>query len=580
MKNILLSIFLAIYAFIVYSSCASQQPVMGGPKDTIPPTLLESYPTNKSLNFKDQQVTLTFDESIKEDQIKTKLIITPDDQNKFDVTIRKYSITLDFENPFKDSTTYTLNFNNTISDITENNESENVILAFSTTNYIDSLTITGQIIDLLTQQPVPDATVALYLAKDTTDIFNKRPLYFTKTTEEGTYSIENLKNGSYRIYSFLDKNKNNLCESNDEPHGFIADTLQLSQNLDSLTIPITRNDVRPLASLNTRTSGSYFESRYNKPLKDFTVEILDTTQVSNWDIQANLTSDARGIIFYPGENPRKDSVKIAILSFDSTFNTISDTTFLKFVESRRNKPAFTFTYKPSKDEQVLEKSVFELNFSKPIKYETINDSLQISIDTIYQQKLQVDSILWEKHNTKLTIHTKLDKTLITRQKLANAKLTDSLAVDTAAADYKQAIALKGIWQTIPDNYIRVKIPKGTFFSVDNDSSQAENIPLQFINPEERGIIRGTITTENINYTLQLIDSKYRLVMTHEPSPNFQFSNVPPGEYTFRVLIDDNEDGTWSTGNSLLRIEPESVYIYPEIFNVRPNWTQENIDIIF
>jgi uncharacterized protein (DUF2141 family) len=580
MKNILLSAFLACYAFILYTSCASQQPVTGGAKDTIPPTLLESYPINKSLNFKDQKITLVFDEFIKEDQIKTKLIITPDDQNKFDVVIKKTSITLDFENPFADSTTYTLNFNSTISDITENNDAENIILAFSTTTYIDSLSIAGSIIDLLTHEPIKEATVALYQANDTTDIFNKRPLYFTKTAEDGTYSIENLKNGNYRLYAFQDKNKNNLCEPNDEPHGFIADTLALTYNIDSLTIPITRNDVRPLAQLNSRTSGIYFESRYNKPLKDFSVQILDSLKLPNWTIEANLTADGRGIVFYPLSNPKKDSVQIEITSIDSTYNQTIDTTYLKFTSSKRSIPPFAFTTIPTKDEQILEKTTFTLTFTKPVAKNYIADSMRVSIDTLVQYPIKIDTIIWNNHKTRVTINTQIDKKIVANQKLRYQQLTDSLQSDTSSLDFKRYSKIKKLLDKVEDNYTRVKLPKGTFFSVDGDTSYTENIPLKFINSEERGIVRGTISTEYTNYTLQLVTNKYKVVSSQPGTSTFEFKNIPPGDYTFRILIDDNNDGVWSTGNSVKRIEPESVYIYPEFFNVRENWTLENVEINF
>ena len=61
---------------------------------------------------------------------------------------------------------------------------------------------------------------------------------------------------------------------------------------------------------------------------------------------------------------------------------------------------------------------------------------------------------------------------------------------------------------------------------------------------------------------------------------FKFPYVKPGKYTFRVLIDEDEDGQWSSGNILQDKEPEPVYFYSEIFDVRANWQLENIQISF
>lgn len=580
MKNTLILSFLLFYGFVLYSSCATQQPVTGGEKDTIPPTLLETDPEHKSLNFNEDQISLLFDELIKENQIQTKLIITPDDQNKFDVLIKKNRITLTFEKPFADSTTYTLNFNSTIEDLTEGNDAQNVILAFSTTSYIDSLAISGQVLNLLSQQPIEEATVALYLATDTTDIFNKRPLYFTKTDKQGLFNIENLKNAAYRIYAFRDDNDNNLCEPNAEPHGFLADTLNLTHNVDSLQIPVTRNDIRQLAHLGSRTSGRYFESRYNKPLSNFNVYVADSIDRSGWTIHANRTEDGRGVVFYPLDNPTTDSLAIRLIAEDSAATQVTSDMYLKFESSKRTPPKFTYQIQPAKESEVLPKTTLKIQFNKPILTTTIIDSLKLSIDTLYVAPLTVDSLFWNEHRTYLQVQTTLDPLLVPKLRQELAAQQDSLSSDTSSAQYQQTLQLTTLLTRVNENAVNIKFHKGMFISVDQDSSYTENLPLRFINTEQKGLIRGSVQTSQPSFTIELIDSKYQTIMSQSNVKDFEFKNVNPGEYSFRVLIDDNQDGKWFAGNSVTRIEPEGVYIYPEFFNVRENWTMENIRITF
>ena len=130
--------FIIIY-FLTY--CASITPPGGGPRDTIPPILVKSYPENKSLNFDDNYIRLTYDEYLKIDNLSKQLIITPIIQEEYEQKIRKNSIELSFPEPFKDSTTYTFNFGEAIQDITEGNITFDNVLAFSTGDYIDSLYI-------------------------------------------------------------------------------------------------------------------------------------------------------------------------------------------------------------------------------------------------------------------------------------------------------------------------------------------------------------------------------------------------------------------------------------------------------
>ncbi|MDH5597489.1 MAG: Ig-like domain-containing protein, partial [Cyclobacteriaceae bacterium] len=123
--------------------CANISSPSGGPKDTIPPIVIRTLPENKQLNFKGQEIVLEFDELINADKLKSELSITPTYSGKYTHIVKKNKVTIKLEDPLEDSTTYTFTFNNSIVDITEKQPAENLILAFSTTDYIDSLHITG-----------------------------------------------------------------------------------------------------------------------------------------------------------------------------------------------------------------------------------------------------------------------------------------------------------------------------------------------------------------------------------------------------------------------------------------------------
>lgn len=579
MKNFALISAGFFYFLQLISSCASQQPPTGGTKDTIPPKLISTYPEQKSLNFKSKEIRLAFSENIKENQLNSKLIVTPDDQNKFTATIRRSQLTLAFENDFSDSTTYTLNFNNSIEDITEGNDAENIILAFSTTTYIDSLAISGVITDMLSAQPLADVTVALYEAEDTTHIFNKRPLYFTKTVKDGSYSLENLKRGNYRIYAFDDKNKNNLCESDAEKHGFVADTLHLVENLDSINLPVIVNDIKPLNLIATRTTGTYFESRYNKSLKDYSISVLDTSRLEKWNIYTSLSEDLRGILFYPHTNPKGDSLLISLTAIDSTKNSITDSLYIKFVASRRAKQPFTYTVEPPTQSEIVPETVLSFKFNKPIiSYR--QDSLKISIDTLLTELLHIDSTQLNDRKNRLEVYIQLNPRLIPSIKDSLKTKLGSLQSDTTDAAYSKTLQFHNQWTKIKDNYVRIKLAGSAFITVDKDTSANNFLEYRFVVPEDKGIIRGAVDTGYANFTIQLIDSKYRTIKSVPGTRNFEFKNIAPGDYSFRFLIDENRDGEWSAGNSLRRIEPELVFIYPVFFNVRANWIMDNIEVAF
>ena len=151
----LFSIFI-LSSIVIYflTYCASITPPGGGPRDTIPPVLLKSYPDHKSLNFSGTTIRLIYDEYLKIDDLKKQLIITPIIQEEYERKIRRNSIELTFPEPFKDTTTYTFNFQDAIQDITEGNVTLDNVLAFSTGDYIDSLYINGKVLDIFSNKPV------------------------------------------------------------------------------------------------------------------------------------------------------------------------------------------------------------------------------------------------------------------------------------------------------------------------------------------------------------------------------------------------------------------------------------------
>ena len=50
-----------------------------------------------------------------------------------------------------------------------------------------------------------------------------------------------------------------------------------------------------------------------------------------------------------------------------------------------------------------------------------------------------------------------------------------------------------------------------------------------------------------------------------------FDNLDPGKYNLRVILDNNKNGKWDTGNFLKGLQAEKVIYFPEVLEVRANW---------
>ena len=59
--------------------------------------------------------------------------------------------------------------------------------------------------------------------------------------------------------------------------------------------------------------------------------------------------------------------------------------------------------------------------------------------------------------------------------------------------------------------------------------------------------------------------------------SYAIQNLEKGNYFFRCIKDQNQNGRWDTGDFKNQIEPEKVRWYNDPIVVRPNW---EIDVVF
>ena len=61
--------------------------------------------------------------------------------------------------------------------------------------------------------------------------------------------------------------------------------------------------------------------------------------------------------------------------------------------------------------------------------------------------------------------------------------------------------------------------------------------------------------------------------------NYSFYNLIPDKYTVRIIIDENKNFEWDTGNYLKKIQPEKVIYLTNELDLRANWElNESIEI--
>lgn len=519
--NFILVVLMAVFLW----RCASQQALTGGPKDEIAPELQSSFPEDQSINYTATSFELVFDEYVKADKLLKELIITPITEVKYQVKVKKNIVVLEFDSLLEANTTYTFNFRNGIEDITERNPAENLRLAFSTGPVIDSLSLEGTVTDLMLGTPVKDASVILYKAADTLTVNGGKPMYMVQTDASGNFSITNLKVSEYQLLVLEEKDGNLTYSKAEERIGFLGQNIQLDSNMTAIELPLISYDILDFQLQRVRSNKQYIDFTFNKQVGDFNIKATDT----KYQDYLFPVPNKEVLRLFPPVNVLRDSFEISIHAADTLGNAIDSTLIIGFRETKRlEEMAFEVKATPAGGTKMLDKdtSQLQLQFNKPVAtfqadsawVYTAEDTLPF---TAVPQKTKVDT-QWE-------------------YELLGMKLP-----------------------------YRVVFKRGSFVSIEQDTLKEFSLAYSPKVAEDYGTVTGTIETWKTSFTIQLLNNG-KVAQEIQNERNFQFNWIEPGSKTLRILIDDNEDGTWSKGDFSKRILPETIYFYPAEITVKANW---------
>lgn len=533
-------IFAATLLFL-FAQCANQTSPGGGPQDKKPPELVSSNPSNNQKNFSGKTVELVFDEYIKLKSPDEEVLISPSIGKDIKYTARKNKVVISTKATWKENTTYSIAFRESIQDITESNPANNLRLAFSTGPTIDSLQIGGRVTELFKEEIPDKITVAIYTS-DTFNIFKHIPTYFTKAGKDGKFSIQNLKHGSYYIYAFDDKNKNLLVESKSERFGFKKDKIEIPTK-DSLQIELIRVDARPMKVTSFRPSEKIATLRLNKAVSSITINPYERKDF----IYYYGTKQDEVIFRNLREQKPKDSLALDITLIDSLEIRKDTTVYLKFSNLKMSKEKFTVNYNPLQFDSEKKIITQAIRFNKPLS--SINyDSLFIQIDTTNFQPIGKQNITFDTLNLTFRLTSKLEKEISSTP----------------------PILVYG---------------KGSFISVELDSSKAKTETIRIPKPEQVGSLAIKVETKEPYFMIELVDRSNKVIRKINNTKEYIFKNLEPGEFKIRIIIDANNNHKWDIGNYLLRSEPERIILFKNfdgktLIPVRANWEIGPLVIVF
>uniref|UniRef100_UPI004047B2C3 Ig-like domain-containing protein n=1 Tax=Algoriphagus sp. TaxID=1872435 RepID=UPI004047B2C3 len=539
----LIYLFLLFLSGLAAFSCAKQSSPMGGPRDEDPPLLIESLPKDQSVNTKPERIVLTFDEFVGLDNPGKGVVITPKvNKDLVEFTALKNSITVLLKQDLEDSTTYVLDFQKSVVDISERNPAENLRLVFSTGSQIDSLNISGQLRFPFSEskEDYKNVLVGIYPLNDSTDVFSAPPYYLAQVDTLGKFSLKNLKSGHYRAYAWKDVNGNLKADYKSEEYDFLPDTISLTpETTDSLFFNLTKADLTPIKILRSSNFGKNFDIILNRnPLLN---------EVENDLLGKDLfyVQGEKRLRFFP-KKPILDSIPIKISLQDSVGFSSDSLIWAKFPDSGRKPEKLDIQINSGKS--FYQDLDIQLTFNKPVNQINL-DSLQLKIDSLF--------IPIQKHMLSFVDSSKRDVLHI------KAFLADSLQTELVTL-----IAPDSTFQDIEGEYNEKKVEANYRKLV--RKNLADGISGEVIGTEGPLIIQLINGKKEITYQ-QVLDTKTK----------FSFSLLDPGTYTLRVIEDSNGNGIWDPSNYMQRKLAERVFYYKgenqtRDLIIRGGWTIEDL----
>ena len=542
-KNIIiqtskLTLLVACLFFFVY--CANIIPPSGGPKDEVPPMLLDSlsYPNkNHNTNRTGSHILLVFNETTAVSSLKSQLTSTPLIDNKLikyktkkislkDTSGKSYkgtAVSINLNQKLDTNTTYVINFGRAFKDINEGKIATNVSIAFSTGLLIDSLSISGKVKYNISGKFAEDVMIGLYTINDTSTAVNTLPKYYTNTDEDGNFEINYLKNDTYRIASFTDINRNNKYDELTEQIAFYPHDIKLDSVFDTGQLLLFKEDRREPSINKIEIFDRLATIDFNKSLEKIEINNYKTNF-----IKTNKTG--KKLTLY--QKLARDTL-MTIKMTDST-GLFSDSTISLHFDTLK---LYTKKTTLKSDYQYINTDfTLLLSFTQPIFTTHLDSSSLYAKDSTYN----FDSIVKLKWNTNKT----------------------ELIINGHLPRYHDTLLLENL----------------SFISIIGDTIKKSTTMLR-TESGKFGSVFFKVTPYEPYYVIDLLDKQNKILSSGRNIKKISLINYKPQDIIIRILIDRNNNGKYDSGDYEKKILPEEYIYVKETITIKAGWDVDDIEII-
>ena len=564
---------------VIYS-CANIGSPNGGPYDETPPKFVSSTPVPNQINYTGKKIEILFDELIQIEKPSENVIITPPQMELPVIRSAGKKAVIELKDTLKPNTTYTIDFTNSISDNNEKNVFENFSFAFSTGDIIDTLEVSGVLLNAENLEPMPGITIGLHNNLEDS-AFVKLPFVRTsRTNDKGQFTIRNITPGTYHIFALNDVNRDYKFDQPGEDIAFLDSVIVPSFELttrqdttwkDSLTIDTIRTVgytrffpdnielrlfkekfERQYMVKPERPDEKYFTLRFNTKLDTVPVPvpINFTPEDSTWYF-VQQTEGGTAVNYWLADSTvwKQDTlqVQVSYLKSDSLNILRPQTDTVQLVLRRR--PAEK-KKKKKKDEP------------DPIVFLGMQVDAPSSMDLFDTISVTFNEPVLDINKEMFFLDQKIDT-------VWNTVDFDFFPDSTNSLNY----FIRRPWK-YGEEY-RIEVDSAAIHSLYGKWNDFFTGEFKIKKEDEYGYLYLNINGVDTTAFVELLSSGDAPVRKAKVKDGgVLFMDLKPDKYYARIVIDTNGNGVWDTGNYIEKRQPEEVYYSPKMYEIMQNWQVE------
>lgn len=575
-KRLIYRVLYTLGSLLLLHACANIAAPTGGLYDVDPPKVVKATPDFNALNISQSKIEILFDENVKIEKPMEKVIIAPPQQKFPVIKAQGRKIVIELEDELFPNTTYTIDFTDAIVDSNEGNTLENFSHSFSTGDYIDSLAVSGVVLNAEDLEPAQGIYVGVHSNLNDTALTKLPFERISRTDSRGRFTIKGVAEGKYKVYALGDLNRSYTYDNPQEELAFLDSIFTPSTEparrndtvfIDSLTIDTIHNieytrftpDNILLKSFSSGFARQYLQKHerslpykldlfFAAPTEVSEFTLLDPASTSDkWYVkESNATNDSVSIWITDSLIYNADTVKLKLdyLRTDTLNNHVMNTDTLSFTfRGSQRKP------EKKKDAEEKEPKIQHLN---------IKNNIQSSHEIYNMLFLEFEQPLANFDSTKIQLQHEVDSTF---NPIEYTLLTDSLN--------ERRYRIKHKWE--PGEKYKLLIDSAVFVSEYGLHNNTLEQVFTVKKLEQYGnlvfIISGL--PQGKRAYVELLDAQDKpfrktLVKNNEAL----FMDLNPSKLYARLFIDENEDGEWTSGDYDLKRMPETVYYNPKWYEIR------------